>query len=400
MMDHDRRLRVGIAGPVSLDLLDYPEGLPAGLPEGYPAPIVSHFANALLHRGHDLVVFTGSRGLQEPMVVNQGRLVLCVVPRYRPRSALSFYARERRWLRSLMNHYPCDLIHAMWSYEYALAALQCGKPALVHLHDHAWTILKHSPDSYRFLRWLLGEYVTLRADNLAANSAYLKRAFGRRGRRMEVIPNFLPRSITEMQPAPLAERNGAIVTISNGFRGRKNVAAALHAWASIRETGLASNYRLLGMGMGPGEEAQAYALRNDLCEGVTFVGTVPFDRALEEIRSSSLLLHPALEESFGMTILEAMAAGTPAVAGHESGNVPDLLSQGECGYLCNVRDTVDIERKIFAALTQKEETQARITSARHRVEEEYSENRVMERLERFYERMLHQTDPSAIGLDA
>ena len=383
-------LRIGMAGPVSLDLIDYPRGRPSDLPGGYPAPIVAHFVNALLRRGHSVVVFTGSRGLERPMVIDQGSLIVCVAPRYRPRAVLSFYARERRWLRSLIREHPCDLIHAMWSYEYALAALQSRSPVVVHYHDHAWTIVKHVRDTYRLLRWPLNNFVTRRARNRVANSLYLKQAFGRRGRDMEVIPNFLPNHVMERVASAPGERSERMVTVSNGFHGHKNVARALETWPLLKGKGLVSEYRLVGHGMGPGEEAESYAMERDLAEGVVFVGAVSFEEALEEIRSSTLLLHPSLEESFGMTILEAMAAGTPVVAGRSSGNVPELLGQGACGYLCDVDDPHDIERAVTDALTHKDTTAVKVTQALEQVRQRYSEDRVMEQLEQYYARVLRQ----------
>ncbi len=327
-------LSIGLAGPVSLDLLDYPDGLPTDLPKGYPAPIVAHFANALLRRGHSVVIFTSSTGLETPLVIEQGRLVVCIAPRYRPRAVLSFYARERRWLKSLMRQHPCDLVHAMWSYEFALAALGSGRPTLVHYRDNAWTILKHTPDTYRFVRWLLNLWVTIRAPHRLANSEYLKSSLGLAGLRTEVVPNFLPSTAAPPENLRPAVRNGSLLTVSNGFSGHKNVSVALRAFSALRQKGLAREYRLVGMRMGPGEEADLYARANGLSDGVVFVGPLPFQETMNEIASATLLVHPSLEESFGMTILEAMALGTPVVAGATVGNIPDLLASGECGTLC------------------------------------------------------------------
>ena len=69
-----------------------------------------------------------------------------------------------------MSQYPCDLFHAMWSYEFALAALESGHPTVVHYRDNAWTILKHRTDVYRFMRLLLNFWVTLKSDWRVANS--------------------------------------------------------------------------------------------------------------------------------------------------------------------------------------------------------------------------------------
>lgn len=45
-------------------------------------------------------------------------------------------------------------------------------------------------------------------------------------------------------------------------------------------------------------------------------------------------LFTSLEEGFGLPILEAMACGTPVVASR-AGAAPDLIRDGETGYLCD-----------------------------------------------------------------
>lgn len=380
-------IRVGIAGPVSLDLLDYPEGCPAGLPEGYPAPVIAHFVNALLRRGHEVVVFTTSRGLDVPMVFDQGGLVICIAPRYRPRSALTFFGREREWLTLLMVEHPTDIVHAMWSYEFALAALQSGRPTIVHYHDHAWTILKHTRDAYRFLRWILSAYVTTRARHKVANSGYLKRAFGRSGRGMVVIPNFMPAfALPKFDDS--AAHASRIVVVSNGFSGHKNVAKALEAFRVLKQRHPSAEMVLVGNEMGVDQAAAVYAREHGFGEGVSYRGERPYAETVGIIRDSSVLLSPALEESFGMTILEAMAVGTAVVAGVDSGNVPELLDGGNCGLLCDVTDVMSVVEALESALSASEEMASIRQRAHERYERLYSETAVMDGLEVIYRRVL------------
>lgn len=376
-------MRIGIAGPVDLGLLDYPEGCPSDLPAGYPAPVIAHVVNALLRRGHHLVVFTTSLGLSQPLVIDQGRLIVCVAPQSRPRSALTFFRSERRWLRRLMAEHPADLIHASWSYEFALAGLQSGLPTIVHYRDHAWTILRHKRDAYRFLRWLLSVYVTMRAEHKVANSEYLKRAFGRSGRNMVVIPNFLPASALPGRE-DFARCASRIVVVSNGFTGRKNVAVALDAFSLLRQRCPDARLVLIGVDLGEGQVAAEYAQRNGLDAGVSFKGSQSYKDTLVAIRGSAVLLHPALEESFGMTILEAMAVGTPVVAGQRSGNVPELLGHGECGLLCDATDPESVAEALEATLTDTEEVADRVEHGRERYQTIYSEDSAADRLEALY----------------
>jgi L-malate glycosyltransferase len=71
------------------------------------------------------------------------------------------------------------------------------------------------------------------------------------------------------------------------------------------------------------------------------------------MRAASVLAHPSLEESFGMIVLEAMATGTPVVAGRASGAVPWLLAN-DAGVLVDVRNSAAIAEAINGLLGDPE----------------------------------------------
>jgi glycosyltransferase involved in cell wall biosynthesis len=56
---------------------------------------------------------------------------------------------------------------------------------------------------------------------------------------------------------------------------------------------------------------------------VRFLGFVPAASLPALYRGASALAHPAVDEGFGMTVAEAMAAGTPVVAAR-AGSLPEV----------------------------------------------------------------------------
>lgn len=272
-------------------------------------------------------------------------------------------------------------MNAHWSYEFAWAALDSQRPTLVTVRDHAWAILRYSPDAYRVMRLLMNAIVLRRARCLTANSAYLRERLPQRLQSSTVvIPNFYVESEWSAWQRPVAKTR-TILTVANGFARRKNVHAALRAFALVRLRHPDMEYRLIGDDMGPGETAARFAEAEGLHAGVTFVGRQPYERTIEEIRRAMILLHPALEESFGMTILEAMVVGTTVVAGQNSGNVPFLLGSGAAGFVCDVRDPPAIAGAVQGALADPEDMGRRVSRARAIASEQYSDTVALERYE-------------------
>ena len=92
-----------------------------------------------------------------------------------------------------------------------------------------------------------------------------------------------------------------------------------------------------------GGPAHQWAQKHRLVDGVIFKGHAPQLVMHQEMcNKSTVLLHPALEESFGMAPLEAMALGVPVVGGKNSGAIPYLLDHGKVGVLVDVRYPLDI----------------------------------------------------------
>jgi glycosyltransferase involved in cell wall biosynthesis len=347
-------VKIGIAGPISLEPLKPWLPKDFALPHIYSFPLIGRLAAGLLTRGHEVTIFAGSEALQETLSFAHGSLSLKITPRRARWAAYDFYAKEVRFLTDAMRASRCDIIHAHWSYEFAKAALKSGTPTLVTAHDSPSLI----PSFYRWTRaylfWLfrlqLGRQVLNYSPNLTCVSPSLKKSIlpiVSKVREVQIIPNGVGTTLFQMGKVRLAHPSHSfppcISSCLEGFTSLKNPICALQGFAAFRNHCPAATMVMYGGGFEMGGPAHQWAQKHCLVDGVIFKGHTPQLVMHQEMcNKSTVLLHPALEESFGMAPLEAMALGIPVVGGKDSGAIPYLLDHGKAGVLVDVRYPLDI----------------------------------------------------------
>jgi glycosyltransferase involved in cell wall biosynthesis len=336
-------MRLGICGPIEIEpfrswLKDAPENLPRGL-GGTP---VVDLARAALREGWEVVLFSLDPAVRHEMILKGPQLKICLGP-FRPRHrARDLFRSERAYISDAVRKERPDIVHAHWTYEFALGAIDSGVPAVVTAHDAPLSILRLNPTPYRLLRTLMAWQVARRAPRLTAVSTFVAehfhRYFGYRSA-IPVIPNGLPNEWFRDEPGTANRAPHTVfASVLNGWGVLKNTKTLLRAFQLVRDSSPRSRLLLYGHGHGPGEDAEIWAQKRALCGNVRFCGAV--DRAVlaEGLQSEAqVLVHPALEESFGMTIAEAMALGIPVIAGKDSGAVSTTLDGGQSGVLTDVR---------------------------------------------------------------
>jgi glycosyltransferase involved in cell wall biosynthesis len=98
----------------------------------------------------------------------------------------------------------------------------------------------------------------------------------------------------------------------------------------------AAPWQLLVIGDGPARRDVEAALA-PLGARVRYAGALPPERMPELLAAADLFVWPAVNEAWGMAILEAQAAGLPVVAGR-FGGVPQLVADGRTGILTPPHD--------------------------------------------------------------
>lgn len=115
---------------------------------------------------------------------------------------------------------------------------------------------------------------------------------------------------------------------------------------------------------------------------VQYVGSVGPQQRDELLGGALALLHPInFAEPFGLSVIEAMACGTPVIA-FEKGSMPELIRDGETGFLVH-----DVEAAA-AAVARLHEIDRR--NCRRHVESRFSVERMVEDYLALYRRLIAQ----------
>jgi glycosyltransferase involved in cell wall biosynthesis len=373
-------MRIAIAGPISTDNIAHLlSGNVVGLPHGYyGAPLLGTLIDALLERGHTVTAFTTSPDMLEltdKPVVAEGERFKAVYCPIRPRAfrysnghmgrAFDAFRLERQGLRQAMQNDRPDVVHAHWTYEFALAAIESGLPHVITCHDAPQVVLRYMPSAYRLVRYFMAKRVLARASCLTAVSPYLKKMVeGCASVPVTVIPNPLPGRVIHAaerlrQYDPTSPR---IAMVLNGWGKRKNPQPALRAFALLRQRIPGAELHVTGSDFGPGEKAEAWARAHGVAKGVHFLGRLTYSDLLAQLAESDLLLHPSLEETFGMSIAEAMALGVPVVGGERSGAVPWVIGTG--GIVTDVTQPSSLCEAMYSVFADPELNMRLCTNAR------------------------------------
>ena len=206
---------------------------------------------------------------------------------------------------------------------------------------------------------------------------------------IQVIHNFVDVERFSRKPidafrkviAPNGER---ILLHASNFRKIKRVQDVIHIFANVNKV---IPSKLLLVGDGP-ERPMAEELARELkiCDEVRFVGK---QQDMEEIFAvADLFVLPSEYESFGLAALEAMAAGAPVVSTN-AGGLPEIILQGECGYMADVGDVEGMSRYALDILSD-ETTLQRFKKAAKTQAASFDIHKIIPQYEELYERVVRR----------
>ena len=206
----------------------------------------------------------------------------------------------------------------------------------------------------------------------------------------DIIPNGIDVEHFTPDVAPLEQyRDGKQNILFVGrLEPRKGLGYLLKAYQMVKREIPDSRLIVVGPGTRLRRKYKNWVKRSGL-EDVVFVGYASYAELPRYYRTADVFCSPATSrESFGIVLLEAMAVGAPIVATNIAGYA-NVVDQGEDGLLVPPKDSRALSRALVSVLRNR--TLQEHMTARGRLKaEEYSWERIAQRVLDYYARVLRE----------
>src|SRR6187401_2993042 len=348
---------------------------------GGVAQHVQHLYENLRLRGHDVRIITASHG---PQRASEGDILRIGVgfsfPLNGSIGTLTFSPRYVSQVRELLDRERFDVLHLHEPFVPLLSLFLLRESRSVNIATfHAYA--GFSP-SYEVGSRIMKDHAARLHGRIAVSAAarhFIDRFFPGD---YKVIPNGvdIPRFAGAVPLARWQDGTPNVLFVGR-HEPRKGLLDLLKAHRILRRTGYEN--RLLVVGSGPQErEARRYVATRGL-QAVEFLGRVTDAEKAQLFRTADVFASPATGgESFGIVLLEAMAAGTPIVCSDIHG-YKGVVRRGREGLLVPPRDPRELAVAIDK-LIQDPGLREQMGAAGQARAEEFSWPRVTAKVEDYY----------------
>lgn len=287
-----------------------------------------------------------------------------------------------------------DLLHVHYAIPHSISAIlaresllpQRRLPVITTLHGTDITLVGADRSYLPITRYGIAQ-----SDGVTAVSNYLKRVTAETFQfdHIAVIPNFICASEYQRHPVPelraeLAPGGEPLLVHVSNFRPVKRPVDCVEIFARVRRRGVEARLVMVGDG-----SERGHAEHRARCLGLekfcSFVGKQP--RIIDYLSACDVLLLPSEQESFGLAALEAMACEVPVVASRVGG-IPEVVTDGETGYLSDVGDVEKMGEDAARLLSDEPLRRRMAAAARSSAVSRYNTDLIIPQYIEFYERVI------------
>ncbi len=358
--------------------------------------VATELGHELAARGHDIHFITYALPARLNVFLDRVSYHEVSVPAYPLFQYAPYDLALATRMRDVALHEDLDLIHVHYALPHAISAhlareMLAGEKkklgVVTTLHGTDITIVGQDRSYLPVTRFGIE-----RSDAVTAVSRYLAQVtvdVFTPDKEIDIIPNFVDGETWKPGPrCPLVSRLATsdarkiLVHVSN-FRPVKRVLDVVEVFARVaREVDVC----LLMIGDGPDRPAAEELIRDKgLEDRAFFLGNTPAVQAV--MPSTDLYLLPSNAESFGLSALEAHACGVP-VLGYAVGGLPEVVVDGETGFLREVGDIDGLADAAVALLRDEPRHREMSRAARERAVAHFGVETMVRRYLAVYDRVL------------
>lgn len=327
----------------------FPEIRNNNVPNGMGGSAVFELVHGLIEFGIDLYLVTLDPTANKIYDLHSNNIHYFILPRRGGKALRDFYKKERKVIVNILKKINPDIVHANWTYEYALAALDYDvNKTIVTAHDIPLKVLRYS-SLYYFPLFLMSYYVYRISKALVFVSNSVKKFAEpvlRNNQIVKIIPNIVDLSdidLSRIKTISLPENYFISIGLWNKL---KNLKYSINAFNLFVKSNPNYFYVLIGPGLDNKGECYKYLLRNKLLDNVILLGKLSRPETLKYLSEAKALIHPSYTEACPMVIGEAMKLGVPVIVGKNSDGAEELVNYGEYGFVINLNNITELIKKL------------------------------------------------------
>ncbi len=341
----------------------------------------------------DLHVIHCHSDIERDCTTRDGRATLHYLAMPRRRIIPNLLTSIGRVVRELRVVNP-DLVHAHAAH-YAFAATRAGYPTIYTIHGVLSRERKiYTNTLFDRLRYGLLSFYQWRAlrrvDKLVAISPYVMKEYGHiRSASWVRIDNPVPQDYFDLEDHSEPGR----VLYAGSIDERKDLLTLLRAVVRVRRVFPGLTLRIAGRvtSVDYDRRVKAFVEAHNLQGVVRFLGLLEREALKEEYGHCAVLALSSLQESAPMVVIEAMAAGKPVIA-TGVGGVPDLVAEGETGYIMSAGDDAAMARRLAQLLSDPELSKRMGKRAREVARDRFGASRVARSYYDLYHRVWEERE--------
>lgn len=357
--------------------------------------VASELALGLAERGHEIHIVSYAtpfrlREFSQNVFIHEVEVASYPLFKYPP-YALGLATK----MVDIDEEHDLDLIHAHYAVPHAASAFLAKKilqkerlKIITTLHGTDITLVGADSSFHRVIKFSIEA-----SDGVTAVSNYL------RNRTMEefnvqrdirVIYNFIDNRRCAERFADCSKKrytpnDEKLLMHASNFRPVKRVSDVVRIFERVQKEIPA---KLLLVGEGPERLfVQQLVKELKLTEHVYFLGQQDYIEHL--LSCSDLFILPSEQESFGLAALEAHACKVPVV-GAATGGLPEVVADGETGFLSPVGEIAEMADNALKILSDETLNQSFRQNARERAIRCFDRNTIIPQYEKFYEDVLNR----------